>query len=114
MPESFFNKVAGLRRRTEHLRTTSYQKIIESLDIEIYKFQAGLIPPTMSDLFVTTENNYNLRNFQALESSHKRTVEFGTETISYRGPKIWNLINDIVTYAFQSESTLDSSPVAVT
>ena len=30
----------------------------------------------MSDLFVTTENNQNLRNFQALESSHKRTVKF--------------------------------------
>ena len=46
----------------------------------------------MSDLFVTRENNYNLRNFQALEYSHKRTAKFGTETISYRGPQIWNLI----------------------
>ena len=46
----------------------------------------------MSDLFVTRENNYNLRNFQELESSHKRTVKFGTETISNRGPSIWNLI----------------------
>ena len=68
-----------------------YQKNIESLAIEIYKFQAGLTPPIMSDLFVTRENNYNLRNFQALES-YKRTVKFGTETISYRGPQIWNLI----------------------
>ena len=42
----------------------------------------------MSDLFVTRENNYNLRNFQELEPS----VKFGTETISYRGPQIWNLI----------------------
>ena len=39
----------------------------------------------MSDLFVTKENKYNLRNFQTLESLHKRTVKFGTETISYRG-----------------------------
>ena len=46
----------------------------------------------MSDLFVTKENNYNLRNSQALESLHKRTVKFGTESISYRGPQIWNLI----------------------
>ena len=45
----------------------------------------------MSDLFVR-ENNYNLRNFQELESSPRRTVKFGTETISYRGPQIWNLI----------------------
>ena len=42
----------------------------------------------MSDLFVTMENNYILRNFQALESSHKETVKSGTETIFYRGPQI--------------------------
>ena len=30
-----------------------HQKNIESLAIEIYKFQAGLAPPIMSDLFVT-------------------------------------------------------------
>ena len=46
----------------------------------------------MSDLFLTRGNNYNLRNFQELESSRKRTVKFGTETTSYRGPQIWNLI----------------------
>ena len=39
----------------------------------------------MSDLYVTRENNYNLRNFQEL-------VKFGTETISYRGLQIWNMI----------------------
>ena len=46
----------------------------------------------MSDLFVTRENNYNLRNVQELESSLRRAVKFGTETISYWGPQIWNLI----------------------
>ena len=52
----------------------------------------GLTPPIMSDLFATRENNCNLRNFQELKSSLKRTVKFGTKTISYRGPQIWNLI----------------------
>ena len=46
----------------------------------------------MSDLFVTKENNYNLGDFQELESSLKQTVKFETETISYRGRQIWNLI----------------------
>ena len=46
----------------------------------------------MIDLFVTRENKYNLRNFEALESLHKRTVVFGTETKSYRGSEIWILI----------------------
>ena len=69
-----------------------HQKNIESLAIEIYKFQGGLAPAIMSDLFITRVNNYDLRNFQELESSLRRTVKFGTETISYRGPQIWNLI----------------------
>ena len=47
-------------------------KNIELSAIEIYKFQAGLTPPIMSDLLVTRENNYNLRNFQELESSLKQ------------------------------------------
>ena len=46
----------------------------------------------MSDLSVTRENNYNLINFQELESSLRRTIKFGIETISYRGPQIWNPI----------------------
>ena len=46
----------------------------------------------MSDLFITMENKYNLKNFQALESSQKQTVKFGIETIFYRRPQIWTLI----------------------
>ena len=71
-----------------------HQKNVESLAIEIYKFEAGLTPLILSDLFVTRENNYNLRNFQELESSLRRTEIFGKETISYRGPQIWNLISE--------------------
>ena len=50
----------------------------------------------MSDLFFTRENKYNLRNFPALESSDKQTIKFGTETISYCRPQIWNLILEIL------------------
>ena len=37
-------------------------------------------------------NNYNLRNFQCLYSTNKRTEKYGTETVTYRGPQIWNLV----------------------
>ena len=58
-----------------------HQKILESLAIEIYKFQAGLTPLITSDLFVTRKIKYNLsiRNFQEFESSLKQTVKFGTK-----------------------------------
>ena len=46
-----------------------HQKNTKLLAIKIYKFQAGLTPPIMRDLFVTKENKYNIRNFQVLEFS---------------------------------------------
>ena len=39
----------------------------------------------MGDLFVSGENNYNVRNFQELKTSLRRTVKSGTKTISYMG-----------------------------
>ena len=51
----------------------------------MYKFQTGLTAPIMSDLFVTRESNHNLRNIQALESSHKRTVKFWTKNYFLQG-----------------------------
>ena len=69
----------------EYQRITSkriHQKSIESLAIEICKFQAGLI--------IIYNYIYNLRNFQELEFSLKRTVvKFG---ISCRGRQVSNLI----------------------
>ena len=31
-------------------------------------------------------------NFQCLHFTNKRTVKYGTETVTYRGPQIWNLV----------------------
>ena len=45
----------------------------------------------MSDLFFSREK-YGLINFQVLESSHKETVAFGTQTLSYKATQIWNFI----------------------
>ena len=55
-------------------------------------FLNGLSPPIISDAFMIRNNKYNLRNFQCLYSTNKRTVKYGTETVTYRGPQIWNLV----------------------
>ena len=57
----------------------------------------------MNDIFFSRQNIYNLRKFQELSTSTKNTVNFGTETISYRGPQLWNLIPDNI----KSEPTLE-------
>ena len=64
----FWKNISGSQAK-KHI-----SKNIESLVNEIYKFQAGLTPPITSELFVTRENKYKFRNFQALESSYKQTV----------------------------------------
>ena len=43
-------------------------------------------------MFQFLENSYKLRNFQKLASSTKKTTKIGLETISYRGPQLWNLV----------------------
>ena len=65
---------------------------MECLAKEIYKFLNGLSPPIMNGAFMIRNNNCNLRNFQCLYSTNKRTVKHGTETVTYRGPQIRNLV----------------------
>ena len=71
-----------------------YQNNLESLAKEIYKFLNGLSPPIMHDAFMIRNIKYNQRNFQCLYFTNKRTAKYGTETVTYRGPQIWNLVHE--------------------
>ena len=71
---------------------TIHQNNLECLAEEIFKFLNGLSPPIMNGAFMIRNNNYNLRNFQYLYSTNKKTIKYGTETAMYRGPQIWNLV----------------------
>ena len=55
-----YSKLLFDRILVDNKQKSTHQKNIQSLTIEIYKFQVTL---TMSDLFVTRENNYYLGNF---------------------------------------------------
>ena len=46
----------------------------------------------MLDLFKEVTHPYNLRNGLICGSYKIKTVRFGTETITYLGPKIWSII----------------------
>ena len=77
---------------TENSLKTIHQKNLEFLATEIYKFQNSVSPTMMNDIFFSRQNIYNLRKFRELLTATKNTVDFGTETITYRGPQLWNLI----------------------
>ena len=72
--------------------STNHQQNIQALMKEIYKFTNNLSPPIIDHMFQFRENSYNLRIFQQLASSTKKTTKLGLETISYRGPQLWNLV----------------------
>ena len=46
-----------------------------------------------ANVFTTIpENHYNLRNYNRFRLPFARTVYHGTESISYLGPKIWDIV----------------------
>ena len=71
---------------------TIHQNNLQSLAKEIYKLSNGLSPPKMNEAFMIGNNKYNLRNFKCVYSTNERTVKYGTEGVTYRGPQIWNLV----------------------
>ena len=66
--EKSFNSIL-----TENNLKTIHQKNLEFLAIKICKFQNGLSPPSMNDVFFWRQNIYNLWKFQELSTSTKNT-----------------------------------------
>ena len=75
---------------------TTHERNLQRLAIEMYKAKNNLSPIIVQDLFPRQNDVYDLRYKRTFETSKVRTVHFGTETVRYRGPKIWELVpNDI-------------------
>ena len=73
---------------------TVHHKNVQKLAIEMYKVKNELCPKIMLDLFKEVTHPYNLRNGLICGSYKIKTVRYGTETITYLGPKIWSIIPD--------------------
>ena len=59
----------------------------------MYKVKNELAPMITANVFTTIpENHYNLRNYHGFRLPFARTVYHGTESISYLGPKIWDIV----------------------
>ena len=75
---------------------TIHHRNLQKLAVEMYKFKNNLSSPLMQDLFTINNNIHDVRNERCWENPKVRTVSYGTETIRYRGPKVWdNLPKDI-------------------
>ena len=66
---------------------------IERLAIEMFRFYNGLSPPLMNNIFkVRAKNSDNFRHFSQIYRPMVKSVYHGTESISYLGPKIWEIL----------------------
>ena len=74
---------------------TVHEKNIQTLSIEVFKVVHKISPEIMNEVFPLKKIlKYNSKNI--FETTNVRTVFCGTETASFLGPKIWNIIpNDI-------------------
>ena len=59
------------------------------LATELYKVHHGLAPELMNDIFKKRNVTYNFRKNSTFETRNIKSVYYGSETISFLGPKIW-------------------------
>ena len=71
-----------------------HHRNLQKLVTEMYKVKNKLSPSIMNNVFEEQHIPYSLRNDNTWASSNIRTVYNGTETISFRGPKTWQLLPD--------------------
>ena len=71
---------------------TIHDRNLQKLAIQMYKVKHKLCPLPVQELFKKKEFEYNLRNQGSWELPKVRTINYGTETIRTKGPKIWELL----------------------
>ena len=59
---------------------------------EIFKVYRNISPPIFSEIFHRRDKNYNLRISSDFAMPNVRSVFHGSESISYLGPKIWEIV----------------------
>ena len=81
-----------------------YIKNLQVLATEMFKVYRNISPPIVRQLFQLRNNDYNLRQFPQFDSPNVISVFCGTESISFLGPKIWNIVPN----EFKKETSLDA------
>ena len=69
-----------LRKRNE---ITIHQRNLQVLMTEVYKIIKGIAPSIMNSLFPFRCNTQHIRNLQEMFTENRKTVKYGTETVTY-------------------------------
>ena len=87
-----------------------HNRNLRALSNEIYEIYNGISTTSMNELFTLRyQNQYNLRNWPDFHVPKVRTVNHGSESVGYLGPKIWEII---ATYIKELDTT-DKFEIAI-
>ena len=87
-----------------------HMRNIQILATEMYKLINNLSSPTMNRVFkLNSDSRYNLRQILQFSRSLVKSVYHGTETVSYLGPKIWDILPD----DYKTRQNLDTFKIEI-
>ena len=71
---------------------TIHTRNLKILATEMFKVYRNTSPPIFSEIFHRRDINYNLRINSDFAMPNVRSIFHGRESISYLGPKIWDIV----------------------
>ena len=69
-----------------------HQRNLQVLAVVMFKIYRNISTKILNDIFLQKINSYDLRNKSTFESRKVNSVYHGTESLSFLGPKIWDLV----------------------
>ena len=93
--QDYVSSFTELRKKDNS--TTIHNKNIQLLATELFKVKNGLSPPFMNEIFVeNAQHYYDLRKKNEFKRNNVKTVYNGTETLTFLGPRIWEIVPDYI------------------
>ena len=92
------DKISTVKELLEKDNSVSiHYRNVQALAIEMYKVANGISPEIMNEIFQLREkSHYNLRYTSEFIIPPIHSVYHGSESVSYLGPKIWELIPPVI------------------
>ena len=73
----------------EQNEITIHQRNLQVLMTEVHKIVNSIAPRIMNSLFQFHCNTNSIRNFQESYTENRKTVRYGTETVTNQAPFLW-------------------------
>ena len=69
-----------------------HKRTLQILATELFKVKNNISPSFMNKIFPTNKPSINTRNTSYFKSRRVKSVLHGAQSLSYLGPKIWELV----------------------